>query len=164
MELSETGPAGAWAPEACTLPASERPQRAAEFDELFAGTVRGIERAGPTRLRLDLQPSPRAAARAAELRQPRRAAARRTRPHARRPPTLPGPDGDDIGLALILGVAIRPAALRTAADEPAARTPAREDFRNEVVPGDQLAAAGQGTSAQAAMTKASTVLPGAGGR
>jgi hypothetical protein len=25
-----------------------------------------------------------------------------------------------------------------AADEPAARTPAREDFRNEVVPGGQL--------------------------
>ena len=67
MELSDTDPAGTWAPEACTLPAADRPQRAADFDELFAGTVRGIERAEPTRLRLDLQPSPRAAARVAEL-------------------------------------------------------------------------------------------------
>jgi hypothetical protein len=49
------------------LPASERPRRAAAFDGLFAGAVRGIERAGPTRLRLDLQPGPQAAARAAEL-------------------------------------------------------------------------------------------------
>jgi hypothetical protein len=67
MELSETVPAGTWAPEACTLPAAERPQRAADFDALFATAVRGIERAGPTRLRLDLQPGPQAAARAAEL-------------------------------------------------------------------------------------------------
>lgn len=66
MELSETG-AAAWAPEACTLPAAERPRRAAEFDGLFAGAVRGIERAGPGRLRLDLQPGPHTAARAAEL-------------------------------------------------------------------------------------------------
>ena len=48
-------------------PAAERPRRAAEFDGLFAGAVRGIERAEPTRLRLDLQPGPRTAARAAEL-------------------------------------------------------------------------------------------------
>jgi hypothetical protein len=67
MELSDTDPAGTWAPEACTLPAADRPQRAADFDALFAGAVRGIERAEPTRLRLDLQPSPRAAARVAEL-------------------------------------------------------------------------------------------------
>jgi hypothetical protein len=67
MELSEIDPAGTWAPEACTLPASERPRRAAAFDGLFTEAVRGIERAGPTRLRLDLQPSPQAAARAAEI-------------------------------------------------------------------------------------------------
>ena len=67
MELTETDPAGTWVPEACTLPASDRPQRAADFDALFAGAVLGIERAGPTRLRLDLQPGPQSAARAAEL-------------------------------------------------------------------------------------------------
>jgi hypothetical protein len=67
MELSEIDPAATWAPEACTLPAAERPRRAAEFDGLFAGAVRGIERAEPTRLRLDLQPGPQTAARAAEL-------------------------------------------------------------------------------------------------
>jgi hypothetical protein len=67
MELSEIDPAAIWAPEACTLPASERPRRAAEFDALFAAAVRGIERAGPARLRLDLQPGPQTVARAAEL-------------------------------------------------------------------------------------------------
>lgn len=67
MELSETGTAATWAPEACTLPAAERSRRAAEFDGLFAGAVRGIERAEPARLRLDLQPGPQTAARAAEL-------------------------------------------------------------------------------------------------
>ena len=67
MELTETDPAGTWVPEACTLPAADRPQRTADFYALFAGAVRGIERAGPTRLRLDLQPGPRAAARVAEL-------------------------------------------------------------------------------------------------
>jgi hypothetical protein len=67
MELSATGPPEGWAPEPCTLPAAERPQRAAEFDGLFADAVRGIERAGPTRLRLDLRPGPQVAGRAAEL-------------------------------------------------------------------------------------------------
>jgi hypothetical protein len=67
MELSEIDPAGSWTPEACTLPAAERPRRAAEFDGLFAAAVRGIERAGPATLRLDLQPGPQNAARAAEL-------------------------------------------------------------------------------------------------
>ena len=67
MELTESDPAGTWAPDACTLPAAERAQRGADFDALFAEAVRGIERADPTRLRLDLQPSPRAAARVAEL-------------------------------------------------------------------------------------------------
>jgi hypothetical protein len=67
MELSEIGPAGSWAPQACTLPSPQRPQRQAEFDALFTADVRGIERAAATRLRLDLQASPPTAARAAEL-------------------------------------------------------------------------------------------------
>jgi len=67
MEPSEIDPAGTWAPDACTLPASELPQRAAEFDGLFTDAVRGIERTGPTRLRLDLRPDPQVAGRAAEL-------------------------------------------------------------------------------------------------
>lgn len=67
MELSEIDPRGAWAPQACTLPSAERPPRAAEFDWLFADAVRGIERAGPARLRLELQPSPQVAGRAAQL-------------------------------------------------------------------------------------------------
>ena len=58
---------GGWAPDACTLPTSERPLRAADFDAVFAATVRDLERVGPTRLRLDLEPSPQAAARVAEL-------------------------------------------------------------------------------------------------
>ena len=56
-----------WAPDACTLPTAERPLRAADFDAVFAATVRDLDRVGPTRLRLDLEPSPQAAARIAEL-------------------------------------------------------------------------------------------------
>jgi len=67
MEHSQPDPIGARAPEACRLPASERPLRAAEFGSLFAETVRGVARAEPTRLHLDLLPSPQAAARAAAL-------------------------------------------------------------------------------------------------
>lgn len=67
MELSQTDPGGAWVPQACTLPAAERPLRAAEFDGLFTEAVRGIERPGPGRLRLDLEPGPQVAARAARL-------------------------------------------------------------------------------------------------
>ena len=61
------GATASWAPDACTLPTAERPLRAADFDELFAGTVRGIDRRGPTRLHLDLRPGGRAAGRVAEL-------------------------------------------------------------------------------------------------
>jgi hypothetical protein len=71
MELTDTGQGagqgGGWAAAGCTLPTAERPLRAAEFDELFAAAVRGIDRAGPTRLRLDLRPSRPLAARAAGL-------------------------------------------------------------------------------------------------
>jgi hypothetical protein len=67
MELSATDPSADWAPQACTLPLSDRPLRAAEFDRLFGQAVRGIERPEPTRLRLDLEPSPQVAGQAAEL-------------------------------------------------------------------------------------------------
>jgi hypothetical protein len=67
MEMSQLDPAGSWVPEACTLPAAQRPLRQAEFDALFTGAVCGVERAGPTRLRLDLHARPQIAARAAEL-------------------------------------------------------------------------------------------------
>ncbi|MBX6384580.1 MAG: hypothetical protein IRZ07_16700 [Microbispora sp.] len=42
-------------PAECTLPAEERPSRVAEFDELFASALRGLERVGPTHLRLLLK-------------------------------------------------------------------------------------------------------------
>ena len=67
MELSEIDPGPDWAPQACTLPAAERPLRAAQFDGLFTEAVRGTERLGPTSLRLELQASPRIAAQAAGL-------------------------------------------------------------------------------------------------
>ncbi|WP_327045712.1 hypothetical protein OG320_29175 [Microbispora sp. NBC_01189] len=56
-----------WAPPACTLPTAERPLRVAEFDALFAETVRAVRREERARLRLELRFSPEHAARAAEL-------------------------------------------------------------------------------------------------
>lgn len=67
MGHSDNGPAPAWAPQACALPPSQLPLRVAEFDGLFAEAVRGVERVGPTRLRLELQASPQVAGRAAAL-------------------------------------------------------------------------------------------------
>ncbi|MBE1546077.1 hypothetical protein GGC64_000085 [Mycobacterium sp. OAS707] len=43
-----------WAPDACTLPTSERPLRVAEFDDLFRFVVRA-ERREPQRLDLVLR-------------------------------------------------------------------------------------------------------------
>ena len=43
-----------WAPTTCTLPAAERPLRVAEFDELFATSLRAVTRLTPTHLRLHL--------------------------------------------------------------------------------------------------------------
>ena len=43
-----------WAPDACTLPTSERPLRVAEFDDLFTFVVRAKRRA-PTLLDLVLR-------------------------------------------------------------------------------------------------------------
>lgn len=57
----------AWAPAACTLPTAERPLRQAEFDELFSTAVRSVDRDEPGRVRLELDPDPAVAGRAAEL-------------------------------------------------------------------------------------------------
>ena len=65
MGSSEIDTGGAWV--ACTLPTAQRPLRLAAFDALFTEALRGIERAGPGRLRLDLQAGPQIAGRAAEL-------------------------------------------------------------------------------------------------
>jgi hypothetical protein len=43
-----------WVPSACTLPTPERLLRVAEFDALFAASLRGVERLAPARLRLTL--------------------------------------------------------------------------------------------------------------
>ncbi|MGW4408499.1 hypothetical protein ACWEJ6_31000 [Nonomuraea sp. NPDC004702] len=45
-----------WTPSACTLPTAGRPLRVAEFDELFARSVRSVRRPAPDRLELDLAP------------------------------------------------------------------------------------------------------------
>lgn len=47
-------PAPDWVPDACTLPTPEQPLRVAEFDALFATSLRSIDRPAPTRLRLTL--------------------------------------------------------------------------------------------------------------
>ncbi|GIH94136.1 hypothetical protein ACFFMN_25540 [Planobispora siamensis] len=43
-----------WAPAECTLPTEDRPLRLAEFDTLFASSLRRLERVAPTHLRLIL--------------------------------------------------------------------------------------------------------------
>lgn len=67
MGHSDNERSESWVPQACTLPTAELPLRVTEFDGLFADAVRGIERTGPTRLRLELQASPTVAGRAAAL-------------------------------------------------------------------------------------------------
>jgi hypothetical protein len=54
---AETTPELGWAPDACTLPTTERPVRVAEFDALFA-TADHAERLSPTRLRVALAGGP----------------------------------------------------------------------------------------------------------
>jgi hypothetical protein len=51
----------------CTLSSADRQARAAEFGRLFTSAIRGVERPEPTRLLLELEPTTRVAARAAEL-------------------------------------------------------------------------------------------------
>jgi hypothetical protein len=58
-----------WVPTACTLPAQERPLRTAEFDDLFATSVRTQQRVSPTVLRWVLDPAAEAAARALTARE-----------------------------------------------------------------------------------------------
>ena len=67
MGHRDAGHQDPWASEACTLPTSERPLRAAAFADMFSETVLGVERVEPARLRLELRASPQAAGRAAEL-------------------------------------------------------------------------------------------------
>lgn len=43
-----------WAPAACTLPTGQQTLRLAEFDALFAGSVRDVRRVGSTSLLLTL--------------------------------------------------------------------------------------------------------------
>lgn len=52
-----------WVRQACELPSREQPQRIAEFDALFATSVRGQTRTDPTRLRLVLDSAAPQAAR-----------------------------------------------------------------------------------------------------
>ncbi len=67
MSRPETPAELSWAPAECTLPTVDRPLRLAEFDALFAGSVRAVRRLEPTRVRLELEPVPSVAARAADL-------------------------------------------------------------------------------------------------
>ena len=66
-EAEGPGATSTWVPDICTLPTAQRPLRAAEFGGFFASTVRDVERTAPTRLRLELEPGPETAARAARL-------------------------------------------------------------------------------------------------
>ncbi|MEQ4302044.1 hypothetical protein ABNF97_11745 [Plantactinospora sp. B6F1] len=54
-------------PSACTLPTAEQPVRLAEFARILGTAVRSARRVEPTRLRLELTPTPRTAARVADL-------------------------------------------------------------------------------------------------
>jgi hypothetical protein len=67
VEISEMSSGPAWVPSACTLPTAQQPLRVADFDALLADAVQRIEHPQPTRLHLDLEPSPQTAGRAAEL-------------------------------------------------------------------------------------------------
>lgn len=47
-----TAPAADWVPDSCTLPTVEQPLRLAEFDALFAASLREVERPSPRHARL----------------------------------------------------------------------------------------------------------------
>jgi hypothetical protein len=55
--LLPLGQVGGWVPAACTLPTVEQPLRVAEFDRLFAASLRRVERTSPSQLRLRLDRS-----------------------------------------------------------------------------------------------------------
>jgi hypothetical protein len=56
-----------WVALDCTLPTAERPLRIAELDELFARSLRRVERPGPLHLRLTLAAGADVAAAARDL-------------------------------------------------------------------------------------------------
>ncbi len=56
-----------WVPQECTLPTPEQPLRIREFDELFAESMRSVDRPAPGRLRMELDATPTTAGRAAHL-------------------------------------------------------------------------------------------------
>ena len=58
-----TSEATDWVSQSCTLPTAEQPLRIAEFDDLFATGLLGLERLTPTRLRLRLNAGIEATAR-----------------------------------------------------------------------------------------------------
>jgi hypothetical protein len=62
-DASATG----WVTDACTLPTAERPLRVAEFDQLFADSVRRLDRLGPDHLRLQLDGAEQVEATARDL-------------------------------------------------------------------------------------------------
>ena len=49
-----TAPAADWVPDSCTLPTAEQPLRRAEFDTLFAASLRTVERLSAEHARLVL--------------------------------------------------------------------------------------------------------------
>ena len=60
MTIDETSD---WVPESCSLPSVEQPLRVAEFDRLFAQSVRRSTRISSTRLDLVVAPAAEATAR-----------------------------------------------------------------------------------------------------
>jgi hypothetical protein len=54
MDIPMTAPAADWVPDSCTLPTVERPLRLAEFDTLFAASLRAVERPSAQHARLVL--------------------------------------------------------------------------------------------------------------
>lgn len=56
-----------WVPDVCTLPSADVPARAAELDELVAASVRDASRLDAGRLRLELDPGPDVAGKAARF-------------------------------------------------------------------------------------------------
>ncbi|WP_199043277.1 hypothetical protein [Glycomyces salinus] len=74
--------------DACRLPSAEQPLRLAEFEDLFATAVTGLDRLDSTRLRLDLSPDPDTASRVAALSVPRPTAAASS-PSPSPPPRTP---------------------------------------------------------------------------
>lgn len=67
MNTEQCDPTDSWVPDVCGLPVAERPLRVAEFDEVFATAVLGLDRPEPARLRLILNPTAEVAAGTAAL-------------------------------------------------------------------------------------------------